>query len=242
MHALATPFYACATRLLRAGFLLAGLAAGAAQAQCSSSGAAAQAPRLLVERFISADCADCWAQPSSMLAPPPSMLVLDWIAPGEQEDEAPLAAAALREATGRLAELRRPVPAGSDLYVTDLPAPGAARLRVGQGPAVADYLGVTTRFTPPARAAGPYRLTVVMAQAVPAGTEGTPLARNLARNVFESTWNARQARPGRRQQPGWLEVRSMHVPEGVAPESLRVLAWVHDGAGQLVAAAQTHCD
>lgn len=214
-------------------------AAGTAQAQCTST---LPAPRLLVERFISADCEDCWTQPRARLSPPPSStLVLDWIVPGRQGDDAPLAAAAVRESESRLAELGRATPADSDLHVTDLPAQPTARLRVGQGPAVADYVGITARFTPPARAAGPYRLGVALVEAIPAGTEGTPIARNVVRNAFEALWDMRKPL-SKKEQQDWLEVRAMRIPDGAQPERLRVLAWVRDGAGRLVAGAQTRCD
>ena len=50
----------------------------AAQASCSSDGV--PRPTAVFERFISADCEACWADPATP-APGPSAVVLDWIVP-----------------------------------------------------------------------------------------------------------------------------------------------------------------
>ena len=93
--------------------LLALLAAGVpllgfAQSSCSSDGQAA--PAALYERFINANCENCWASAPEHV-PGPSALVVDWVVPGSLGDDAPLSAVATRDALWRLQELRRPVPA-----------------------------------------------------------------------------------------------------------------------------------
>ncbi|HEY0202451.1 MAG TPA: hypothetical protein VGC24_12230, partial [Burkholderiaceae bacterium] len=83
---------------------------------CASDGV--PAPTALLERFISADCADCWSRPPAHDATA-GELALDWIVPGRQGEDAPLSAAATRDATERLAALRRAAPAET----TDRQAP-----------------------------------------------------------------------------------------------------------------------
>ncbi len=222
--------------------LLAGaMAAGAAHAQCASGAAAAPAPRLLVERFISADCAPCWSEPRGALSPAADALVLDWIVPTAQGDAAALATAAVREAEARLAELGRAAPMDTDTHITDLPARPAARLRISSGLPVGDYVGVTLRLQAAARAAGTYRMRVVLYEAVAAGAEDSPVGRNVVRNAFESAWNKRE-QLSKQEREEWLEVRAMRIPEGARPERLRVLAWAQDDAGRILAAAQPRCD
>lgn len=215
------------------------VAAGAVHAQCASGGA--PAPRLLVERFISADCATCWSEPRSALSPAGDALVLDWIVPTAQGDAAALAPAELPEAEARLAELGRIVPAETDAYISDLPARPAARLRISSGLPVGDYMGVTLRLRAPARAAALYRIHTVMYEAVPAGTDNTPIARNVVRNAFESAWNKR-IQLSKKEHEEWLEVRAMRIPDGAQPERLRMLVWVQDDAGHILATAQPRCD
>ena len=57
------------------------------------------APVTLFERFLSADCEACWADPATPAPTPgPGVVVLDWIVPARSGDEAPLSAAATRDA------------------------------------------------------------------------------------------------------------------------------------------------
>ncbi|EJE49649.1 hypothetical protein PMI14_05780, partial [Acidovorax sp. CF316] len=63
----------------------------AAQSSCSSDGVAR--PAALFERFVSADCESCWADKATPAPSAPGTLVLDWIVPGTQGDNAPLSAA-----------------------------------------------------------------------------------------------------------------------------------------------------
>src|SRR5450830_620746 len=99
---------ACMKTFILLMSLSAGLAQGIhAQSFCASDGQST--PVLLLERFISADCESCWSAPPD--TPPASgALTLDWIVPSDQADEAPLSAAARRDALMRLEALGLPVP------------------------------------------------------------------------------------------------------------------------------------
>jgi len=186
-------------------------------------------PAALFERFLSADCEACWSEPRTP-APGPSALVVDWIVPTAAGDEAPLSAAAAPDALARLQALGRAAPAGTDVF-TDALAPTPGRLRVAIGPAVNDYVGGTIAFTPPHGARPPLRFWLVLVEQVPAGAEGSPVERHVARNVFQGEWAG-----------GPLsELRPMRFPENARAERLGMVGWVQDAAGRTVAAAQALC-
>ncbi|MDA8444021.1 hypothetical protein [Paracidovorax valerianellae] len=210
-----------------------------AQASCSSDGTAQ--PVALYERFINADCESCWAGPPAHV-PGPSALVLDWIVPGGLADDAPLSAAATRDALQRLQDLGRGVPQFSDTHTAEVqPLPG--RLRVASGLAMNDYLGTGISFKPAPRAplpAGDYAYSLVLVESVPAGTAGTPVDRNVVRNVLQGIWNAGTSL-SKKEQSSWMENRSMRTPEGANPERLFVAGWLQDAQGRIVAAAQSRC-
>ncbi|WP_311223598.1 MULTISPECIES: hypothetical protein [unclassified Acidovorax] len=212
-----------------------------AQSTCTSDGQ--PQPVALVERFISADCESCWAE-STRHTPGPSAVVVDWIVPSASTgDEAPLAAAATRDALERLQQLQRPAPNRSDTHVSDIASPAPGRLRVMVGPAVNDYRGVAIsvhrKGARPAPAAG-YRYTLLLIETIPAGTEGTTTPRHLARNALQDSWNKRNQLP-KGEQWLWTESRSMRIPEGADPDRMSVVGWLEDASGHIVAAAQSRC-
>ena len=219
-----------------------------AQSACSSDGQ--PQPRALVERFISADCEACWAAPAApaALAPGPTALVVDWIVPTPRGDEAPLSTAATREALERLQALKRPAPTlaqgPTDTHITDIAparASTAPALRVAHGPAVNDYIGTGMRFAPGALAGTPpYQFTLLMVEAIPAGTEGSPIARNVVRNGFQRLLDKRD-KLSKKERSFWTETRTMRLPEGTQAARVRLLGWVQDARGRVVAAAQSVC-
>ncbi len=211
-----------------------------AQAHCSSDGT--PAPAALFERFISADCEACWSDPATP-APGPSALVLDWLVPGTLGDEAPLSAAATRDALDRLASLGRTPPVGTDVHTAPVHGRPAVQLRVGLGPAVNDYVGATMAFrTAPVAARRPQAWTyyLLLVETLPAGTEGTAVTRNLVRNMLEGLWTERE-KLSNRERPAWSELRPMRIADGARPERLRAVGWVQDAQGRVVAAAQSVC-
>ena len=202
-------------------------------ALCSSDGR--PAPPALTERFINADCAPCWRQAGA--APPAGAAVLDWVLPGSQGDEAPLSAVARREALERLAFLHLPPPlehAQHNSTVQD----GGHQVRVAFGPVYRDYVGASLRFDSSANAPAlqpPLTAWLALAEALPAGTEGSPVPRLLVRNLLSSTIAARNTEPiGQLWRP-------MTIPEGAQPGRLQLLGWVEDSRGRILAAAQTRC-
>ena len=234
--------------------LLAGLAAPPAFAQasvslserpavCDSAGQAA--PAALFERFISADCAACWSAADTP-RPPAGALVLDWVLPGTQGEEAPLSAVARREAQERLDSLGLRSPDQSQQRshlgpikragnATNHPF-GAARLRVAHGLPLGGYMGASLRFEATPGARGPFTGWLAVVELLPAGTEGSPVPRALVRNLLSGPIAARP------QDPFGQLWRPMNVPEVAAPERLEVLGWVSDAQGRVLVAAQSRCE
>lgn len=227
--------------LLRAALLLALVTAARAEAQpsvCASDGQ--PVPVALRERFISADCATCWQDPATPVAGPRHMTI-DWIVPGAQGDDAPLSAAATRDALTRLAITAQPTPSThAHTLVPVRPATPGLLLRVAHGLPLNGYVGASIRLqwaptaSPPAE---PLTAWLLLVEAIPAGTEGTPVPRQLARNLFMTEWRSAPTR----SQARWQESRVMGIPEGTDPTRLKVLGWVQDAEGRLLAAAQSGC-
>lgn len=202
----------------------------AGHALCTSDGVAQ--PTLVLERFTSADCGDCW-QDRATPAPAANALVLDWVLPGARGDDAPLSAVALDEARERLRFLgaQPPQRAAAVSGIRD----GKLRVRLAQGTAFNDYIGASIELRDGGRA--PWRAWLLLVESLPAGTEGSPVARNLVRNVFRPDWD--QAAPRR---PGRLaETRSMQIHDGASAERLRLVAVVHDGRGRIRGISRTEC-
>ncbi len=219
--------------------LLLGTSLAHSQSVCSSDSQAQ--PQALFERFINADCATCWADTATPTAPP-GALVLDWIVPGDQGDEAALSAAASSDALARLQDVQRARPDTQDRHDSRVdPLPGAT-LRVARGPAVANYVGVSVTLTLPQGASPALPLSgwVVLVQALPSGVEGSPVSRNIIRNAFQPIWNVGNVLSNK-EQLRFHELRAMSIPERVQADSLTVVAWIQDAHGRILAAAQSVC-
>lgn len=169
--------------------LLLALAAPAAWAQafCSSDGQAA--PVALVERFLSADCESCWSSTPVDVAAA-NELALDWIVPSARGDDAPLSAAASRDSAARLAALGLEALSSIESRRHAIAAPraggkGRQPLRVAHGLPFNDYLGASLTLDWPrsAQRQAPPQAWLVLIETVPAGADGTPVERNLVRNV-----------------------------------------------------------
>jgi hypothetical protein len=205
-----------------------------AQSSCSSDGQAQ--PVALLERFINADCDACWGDAKSAV-PGRGELALDWIAPGGRGEDAPLSAAATRDANARLEALRRRRPAQADAVLTKALRP-ERRLRVAHGLAFNGYIGTSIELSP--GSGGPWRAWLLLVETIPAGTEGSPVERNLVRNVLQPAWGG--DRPLSKGERAVLrESRPLSIPEGAKPERLRVVGWVEDHEGRLRAVAQSRC-
>lgn len=217
----------------RAGAALVALAALAspwarAQSYCSSDGQTQ--PARLLERFISADCESCWAEGTAPAAR--DELALDWIVAGSKGEDAPLSAAVSTDALSRLATLQRSAPATVDPVRRLVQAPKRG-LRVSHGLPFNGYLGTSIELKSPRTESWTGWLLLV--ETIPAGSEGTPIERNLVRNALQLAW------PAGADQPRLFESRPMSIPAGARPERLRVVGWMEDGRGRMRAIAQSRC-
>jgi hypothetical protein len=202
----------------------------AAQALCTSDDVPQAS--LLMERFTSADCLTCWRDRNTPHGAPGTM-VLDWIVPGLKGDGAPLATAASDDAMERLDYLRRPTPQRADI-VSTARAGDTVALRLAHGDAFNDYIGTSMQL----REAGGevWHAWLLLVEKIPAGAEGSAVARNLVRKVFRPDW----ARLGRSRGP-LAETRSLQVPATARPERLRLVGVLADGRGRIRAISQTEC-
>ncbi|MEJ5990244.1 hypothetical protein WG902_09605 [Ramlibacter sp. PS3R-8] len=204
----------------------------AAQALCTSDGVAA--PAGVLERFINADCAGCWQDPATATPASADTLVLDWVVPGSMGDDAPLSAVASNDAIERLRMLGRRVPVRSETVPLRRHGAGMA-LRLAQGAAFNDYVAASIELTSPGRS--PWGAWLLLVEKLPAGTDGSPVARNLVRNVFRPDWGQVQGgTPGR-----LAETRALQIHEGARPERLRLVALLQDARGRIRAISQTEC-
>lgn len=216
------------SRATIAAALLALAGAAAAQPACSSDGR--PPPAGVLERFINADCEGCWTDLKAA-EPGRGEVALDWIVPGSRGDDAPLSAAASGDALARLQALGRDVPAhGADVHGKRSGRPLA--LRVAHGPPFNGYVGASIELLD--SQPGPFRAWLLLVEALPPGSERTPVARNVVRNVLQLSWDGDRARPR-------AEVRPMNIPDGARPQRLRVVGLVEDARGRIRAIAESRC-
>ena len=220
--------------------LLLSIAATGVQAQSSCSSDGQRTPVAVVERFTSADCDSCWSDTTARPAPPRT-LVLDWIVPSPRGDEAPLSAAATRDAHARLAALHRTAPTTSRTTHTPV-AKRPYRMRVAHGLPFNDYIGASMELPQSEVRPLPQPVTgwLVLVETIAAGTDGTAVERNLVRNVLSRTWGMRE-QLSKDEQKRLFESRPMGLGATTRPERLRVVGWAEDAQGHVVAAAQSLC-
>lgn len=185
----------------------------------------------MTERFINADCATCWTTP---LAAPKNGLVLDWIVPSAMGDGAALSAAANRDAMSRLAALAVVLSKDQGLQRTTAKAPTTYTLRVAHGLAVNSYMGTSIELTKRPKHVKNLDSVLLLVEYIPQGTADSPVARLLVRNMLQESWNLAA-------QSALLSRRPMSIPAGTNPDNLRVVGWVQDAKGRILAMAQSRC-
>lgn len=225
--------------MLSTALLALSAAPGHAQPVCSSDGQ--PRPAQLLERFINADCQACWTDPATP-KPGKGTIALDWVTPGSLGDDAALSAVALRDAEWRLQAVGEAVPAASSTRQQAVKGLGGSRLRVAHGLAVNDYVGASIELKPVPAAARKQLFTAWLAlvETLPPGTEGSPVERNLVRNVLQSPWDGRK-QLSKKELAHFKETRAMAIAAAANPNRLRVIGWVEDEKNQLMAVAQSRC-
>ena len=225
--------------LLLACMVLTPLGNAHAQSFCSSDGQ--PRPTRLLERFINADCESCWSDPATPKTGA-GQLALDWVVPSSKGDDAPMSAIATRDALVRLESLKKQPPATSSAQVQSVRGVKGATLRVAHGLPLADYVGASIALKPiPAAARGQnWTAWMALVETLPVGTEGSPVARNLVRNLFQAPWNVRK-QLSKTEHLRFFDQRSMSIAAGVDASRLGVIGWVEDQNGKIVAAAASQC-
>ncbi len=223
--------------------LLTSLQAAHAQSSCSSDGQ--PRPVRLVERFISADCESCWKDPATAKAASGDA-VLDWVLASDKGDDAPLSAVASRDGLSRLQARGAAAPKEAMTSMQKVNGLKGTTLRVAHGIALQGYVGTSIELKPIPAAAKNQRWTAWLAlvETIPKGTEGTPVARNLVRNVVQPNWDGYKRLSKTEQKTDvnrFFESRAMSVAQGVNPDNLRVIGWVEDAKGKVLVAAQSGC-
>jgi hypothetical protein len=262
-----TPLYRrifCATLLLSA---LPGLGfVRLAQAQSSCSSDHQPIPTALLERFISADCDACWAN-STLAKPSKGQTPIDWIVPSPRGEDAALSSAATLDASFRVQTLNLPWVSSNTSQQTSavlkvptqtaVHTPQRASVRVAHGLPFNGYMGASIEFKPSMaqrRNALKPQLTnterapdavayLVLVETLPAGSEGSSIERNLVRNVLIINWDKHEqlSKSKRNGFKPLFESRPLSLPQGANPDRLRVIGWVQDTQGRVLAAAQSRC-
>lgn len=211
-----------------------------AMAQSSCSSDKTVAIKTIYERFTNADCGSCWTQPlmTNKLA-----VTLDWLAPSPAGDDAPLSAAANRDALLRLDNLKIALPKEQQVVKTAI-ATSAYKIRVAHGLAVAGYTGASielTQFPPNLPIAKNLTAVLLLTETIPKGTADSPIERTLIRNMLIETWIAAPISTKNPKKQVLLTRRPLSIPAGANPDNLHVVGWVQDDQGRVLAAAQSHC-
>ena len=198
-------------------------------------------PVALVENFISADCDACWRAPQ-FRSSAVKTLTIDWIVPSTDGDDAPLSAAASRDAQDRLDVLKLPAPVTITTTRTRVGNSRTNRLRVAHGMAFGGYLGasIELKLPPKPGVSAPLSAWLVLIETIPVGVEGSSTEKNLVRNVLQTTWGGRD-KLSETEQNIFIETRPLSIPRGATPERLRVVGWVQDVHGRVLTAAQSVC-
>lgn len=231
--------------LLLAAGLVRPAAAAPAQARAGSCPAVTAA---LAERFITADCTDCWAASADDGVAPPGAArhwALDWLLP--RGADAPMAAAALPEASERgqragLLGAGEAAASGARQIHIERPAlrrwPGLA-LHVVSGPAWQGYFGLQLRVAVSATTRLPAGSTAWLAlvEHIPGGQEGTARPRALVRSVA-GPLPLQALRAGRPMS----HLQALRWPEGAQPDRLRARGWLESPDGRVLAMAGERCD
>ena len=216
----------------------------AAQSSCASDGE--PPPVALLERFISADCDACWSDAGHAARPAPGELALDWIVPGSAGDDAPLSAAASRDAPARL-QATAPQRAHKDLPRDQPPslAPESRRCcSCGWRTACPSTTTSAHRSSSSQRRRGRQwqpvdRVAVAGGNACRPAREGTPVARNLVRNSLQPIWGA-DKQLSKAEQSQLVRIRGpCSIPPGANAGRLRVVGWVQDAQGRVLTAAES---
>ena len=205
------------------------IAVSSARAECA-------APRLLLERFISADCELCWRAipPAPVPAQSGIPFALDWIVPAASDAQTPMSRRAVAEAGARAA--RAGSMRGDEVLTHSTPLPGrsALRLKVEDGPGWNGYIALKLEASYDSSRPLPQGLAgyLALVERIEAGDDGTPVARQLVRVVIGPL-----PLDGLAQGHKVDHLRATRLPETAKPERLAVVGWLETPAGRILTVA-----
>ena len=196
---------------------------------CPRAGAA------VVERFISADCAECWSA-ADVATAPAGAWSFDWIASTRTGSEAPLAAAATTDAQERAQRAGGPSPTGAQMLTVrgQLPRIAGLKLSVQSGPAWNGYFGL--RLEARGRVPAGSSAWLALVELIPSNTEGSMAERQLVRSVA-GPLPLDTLRTGRPTS----HLRALRWPETAQPTRLQARGWIEAPDGTLLAVATDRC-
>ena len=187
------------------------------------------------ERFISADCADCWSA-ADVGAVQPGTWLFDWIAQTSAGTEAPLAAASNSEAQDRAQRAGGPSPTGMQVLTvrSTLLRTAGLKLSVQSGPAWNGYFGL--RLEARGRVPAGSSAWLALVEQIPANAEGSVAERQLVRSVA-GPLPLDTLRPDRATS----HLRALRWPETAQPTRLQARGWIEAPDGALLAIATDRC-
>ncbi len=189
----------------------------------------------MVERFISADCPDCWSA-ADVASAPPGAWSFDWIAATPAGHEAPLASAANSDAQERAQRAGGPSPTGMQSLTvrSTLPRLAGLQLSVQSGPAWNGYFGL--RLQARGRVPAGSSAWLALVEMIPANAEGSVAERQLVRSV---------AGPlplhALRTDRDMSHLSALRWPETAQPTRLQARGWIEGPDGALLAIASDRC-
>jgi hypothetical protein len=189
----------------------------------------------VIERFISADCADCWSAPDVAPAPAGAWL-FDWIATTTAGLDAPLAAAALPDAQDRARRAGGPSPTGPQMLTvrSTTTRPAGLRLTVQSGPAWNGYFGL--RLEARGRVPAGSSAWLALVEVIPGGSEGSVAERQLVRTLAGPL-----PLDALRSRGQLSHLQALRWPDTAQPTRLQARGWVEASDGALLAIASDRC-
>lgn len=186
----------------------------------------------IVERFTSADCTDCWQADAP--TPAKGIWVFDWISPTTAD--AAMSPAAPLESRERAQRAGGAAPVDQQTLVVrgHAAAPRGLHLAVESGPAWAGYFGLQLSVggRVPAGATG----WMALVERLPAGGEGSAVARELVRAVA-GPLPLDAVRVGRPLQ----HLAALRWPETAQVSRLVARGWLESADGHMLAVVSEHC-
>jgi hypothetical protein len=213
---------------------LASIAPPAAHAECA-------APRLLLERFIPAECDACWRAIPPTPAPAQSGMpfVLDWIVPSASGAKTTMSHAAVADAAPRAT---RAGSLRSDEVLTQstpLPERSALRVKIEDGPAWNGYVAMRLEASYRSSRALPQGLAgyLALVERIQVGDDGSPVARQVVRTVIGPL-----PLTGLAQGHSVDYLRAARVPDNVKAERIAAVGWLETPAGRVLSVASSRVD